>query len=622
MAKGGRFLDRKYEEVREMRNAESVLAVIRQRGERQLPLDDVYRQLFNPALYREAYGKIYRNQGAMTKGVTGETADGMSERKIAHIIELLRYERYRWNPARRVYIEKKDSKKKRPLGIPTWSDKLLQEVIRTILNAYYEPQFSDSSHGFRPGRGCHTALQKIDRTWKGTTWFIEGDISGCFDHTDHARLMGFLREKIVDNRFTLLIERLLKAGYLEEWKHHATLSGTPQGGIVSPILANIYLDRLDQFVERTLVPMYDRGEKRVHNNVYNTLASRRFKLRRKGEGEEADAVLREMRKLPSYEPNDPNYRRLRYVRYADDFLLGFTGPRAEAEEIKQKLSAFLRHELKLTLSAEKTLITHGLTDAARFLGYEVKTTLHGGRTFGRNRQRQSGTISLLVPRDVITAKMRNYSRNGKLLHRAELLNNSTFDIITQYQQTYRGLAQYYVLAHNRAKRFGPLKWYMETSLTKTLASKQKISVQQVYTRYRATIINEHGSYKGLKAVVNREGKAPLVAYWGGISCARVKNIGLVVMHDQPAQLRNTHSELVQRLLADTCEICGSQGNVEVHHTNKLRNLQAQGKRELPYWKQVMITRQRRTLVLCKKCHTDMHAGRLDGKPDTGNGRAG
>ena len=392
-----------------MRNAESVLAVIRQRGERQLPLDDVYRQLFNPALYREAYGKIYRNHGAMTKGVTSETADGMSERKIAQIIELLRHERYRWNPARRVFIEKKGAKKKRPLGIPTWSDKLLQEVIRTILNAYYEPQFSELSHGFRPGRGCHTALQKIDRTWKGTTWFIEGDISGCFDHIDHVRLMGFLREKIVDNRFTLLIESLLKAGYLEEWKYNATLSGTPQGGIVSPILANIYLDRLDQFVERTLVPMYNRAGRRTHNNVYNTLASRRLKLRRKGKREEADTVLRELRKLPSHDPNDPNYRRLRYVRYADDFLLGFTGPRAEAEEIKQKLSEFLRNELELTLSAEKTLITHGLTDAARFLGYEVKTTLHGGRTFGRYRQRQSGTISLRVPRDVITAKMRDYS---------------------------------------------------------------------------------------------------------------------------------------------------------------------------------------------------------------------
>ncbi len=622
MAKGGRFLDGEHEEVREMRNAESVLAVIRQRGERQLPLDDVYRQLFNPALYRKAYGKIYRNHGAMTKGVTSETADGMSERKIAQIIELLRHERYRWNPARRVYIEKKDSKKKRPLGIPTWSDKLLQEVIRTILNAYYEPQFSESSHGFRPGRGCHTALWKIDRTWKGTTWFIEGDISGCFDHIDHARLMDILREKIVDNRFTLLIEALLKAGYLEEWSHNATLSGTPQGGIVSPILANVYLDRLDQFVARTLVPMYNRGEKRTHNRVYNMLAARRLKRRRKGKEEEAEAILREMRKLPALDPDDPHYRRLRYIRYADDFLLGFTGPRAEAEEIKQKLSEFLGTELELTLSDEKTRITHALTDAARFLGYEVKTTLHDGRAFGQNRQRQSGTISLLVPRDVITVKMRDYCRKGKPLHRAELLNNSVFDIITQYQQVYRGLAQYYALAHNRSKRFGPLKWVMETSLTKTLASKQKISVQKVYNRYRATIVNEHGTYKGLKAVVKREGKEPLVAYWGGISCARVRNIALVVMNDRPAQLRNTHSELIQRLLAETCEHCGSQGDVEVHHINKLRNLQAQGKRELPPWKQVMITRQRKTLVLCKKCHTELHAGRLNGKPDMRNGRAG
>jgi retron-type reverse transcriptase len=164
-----------------MRNAETVLAVIRERGRQGLPLEDLYRQLFNPQLYLHAYGRIYKNDGAMTCGATQETVDGMSLTKIDRIIADLRQERYRWTPARRVYIPKSNGKQ-RPLGLPSWSDKLLQEVIRSLLDAYYEPQFSDSSHGFRPQRGCHTALNAIKYHWEGTKWFIEGDISQCFDH--------------------------------------------------------------------------------------------------------------------------------------------------------------------------------------------------------------------------------------------------------------------------------------------------------------------------------------------------------------------------------------------------------------------------------------------------------
>jgi len=591
MAKGSRCFDCKDTEVREMRNAETVLAVIQLRGVRKQPLDDVYRQLFNPALYLEAYGKIYRNQGAMTKGITSETVDGMSMQKIATIIELLRFERYQWTPARRVYIEKKDSTKKRPLGIPTWSDKLLQEVIRMILSAYYEPQFSKNSHGFRPGRGCHTALLEIERTWTGTTWFIEGDIKGCFDNIDHGTLMSILREKIIDNRFLQLVENLLKAGYLEDWNYHATLSGTPQGGIVSPILANIYMDRLDQFVYYTLVPLFNRGEKRKRNREYLNLSSRRTRLQAKGREIEATALLREMHKCPSVDPNDPDYRRLRYTRYADDFLLGFTGPYEEAQEIKQKLSEFLRDELKLTLSEEKTLITHGLTDSARFLGYEVNTTNHVGRTFRglSGNRRTTGTVSLRVPRDVIQMKARSYQQQGKAIHSARLLNHSDYDIITGYQQVYRGLVQYYALAHNRPQRFSLLRWTMETSLVKTLAHKHKISVRKVYAKHQTTILNENGSYKVLQTLVEREGKAPLEAHWGGIPLARARNNDKVVIRDyEPTSNTGGRSELIQRLLADTCELCGSMDDVEVHHINKLRNLKAPGKRELPYWKQVML----------------------------------
>jgi group II intron reverse transcriptase/maturase len=624
MAKGDRESDREQWEVRAMRTAETVLAVIRRRGERKLPLDDVYRQLFNPALYLHAYGKIYRKRGAMTRGTTSETVDGMSQAKIANIIEAIRFERYRWTPVRRTYIEKQGSTKKRPLGIPTWSDKLLQEVIRMILEAYFEPQFSPHSHGFRPGRGCHTALTEIQRTWKGTVWFIEGDISGCFDTIDHAVLMGILGEKIRDNRFLRLIANLLKAGYLEDWRYHATPSGTPQGGIVSPILANIYLERLDAFVKDTLVPAFNRGTNRKWNRAYTTLARKRYEARHRGDQATAKALFREMRKLPSRDTTDPDYRRLRYLRYADDFLLGFAGPRAEAEAIKRHLGEFLRRELHLELSVTKTLITHGSTEAARFLGYELTINRMEDRLFktGNHSQRCNGKVALLVPRGTIEAKMKRYCRKGKPAHRAERLNDSAFDIIVQYQQEYRGLAQYFALAANRSARFRKLRWAMEGSLAKTLANKLKISVAHVYRRYGDTIVNEHGTYRGLRVTVPRAGKAPLTAHWGGISLERPKNALTVVIDDRPVQPRAHRTELVQRLMADTCELCGSTVDVQVHHIRKLSDLRKPGQKELPIWKQRMIARQRKTLVLCLRCHRDVHAGRLNRKPDMENWRAG
>ncbi|MGW4095130.1 reverse transcriptase/maturase family protein, partial [Nocardia sp. NPDC004750] len=238
-----------------MQDAETVLAVIRERGRRGLPLEQLYRQLFNKELFLLAYGRIYSNEGAMTPGVTGETVDGMSLAKIEAITDALRRESYRWSPARRVYIPKKNGRR-RPLGMPPWSDKIVAEVVRMLLDAYYDVRFSDHSHGFRPGRGCHTALDEVVSVWKGTRWFIEGDISDCFGSLDHKVMLATLSEHIHDGRFLQLIERMLKAGYLEDWQWHATLSGAPQGGIASPVMSNIYLDRLDRFVEQQLIPEY------------------------------------------------------------------------------------------------------------------------------------------------------------------------------------------------------------------------------------------------------------------------------------------------------------------------------------------------------------------------------
>ena len=374
-----------------MQNAETVLDVLRERGRRGLPLDELYRQLFNPQLYLLAYGRIYSNKGAMTPGATGETVDGMSLGKIGRIIDALRHERYRWSPAKRIYIPKKNGKQ-RPLGLPPWSDKLVGEVVRLLLEAYYEPSFSDRSHGFRPGRGCHTALREVASTWTGTTWFIEGDVADCFGSLDHQIMLSTLAEKIHDNRFLRLMRNMLKAGYLEDWVWNATLSGVPQGGVVSPVMSNIYLHRLDEFVETVLIPEYTRGRIRKQDTGYARVRAARDRAHKRGDHATARELRKQLRGMPSGDPRDPGFRRLHYARYADDTLLGFTGPKAEAEEIKQRLAAFLRDELKLELSQDKTLITHARTEAAKFLGYEI-TVLHNDRkvTAGppqRQRRRQ------------------------------------------------------------------------------------------------------------------------------------------------------------------------------------------------------------------------------------------
>jgi group II intron reverse transcriptase/maturase len=569
--------------------------------------------MYNSSLYLTAYGKLYRNKGAMTEGAMGETVEGMSLDKIETIIKALRDGTFQWRPVRRAYIPKKKGKL-RPLGLPDWSDKVVQEVMRLLLNAYYEPQFSGYSHGFRPERGCHTALREIKK-WDGTAWFIEGDISKCFDKLDHQVLLMVLRENIHDEKFIRLISELLEAGYLENWEYHATLSGTPQGGVLSPLLANIYLDRLDEYVEQELMPEYTKGEARKRNAAYDNMYMKAYRARKAGRTEEAKLLRQLQQQLSRSDPNDPDFRRLRYVRYADDFLLGFNGPKEEAEEIKQKLEAFLREELKLELSQAKTLITHARTGVARFLGYEIHT-IQNDRKQTKGKRSVNGQIGFCVPKDVIQTKCQDYTEEGKPIHRPELLVNGVFDIISRYQAEYRGLVEYYRMAYNLSHAFSRLRWDMEGSLTKTLAHKEQIPVTQVYRKYRATIIVGGKPYKGLQTTIDRQGKEPLVAKWGGIPL--MWNIK-AVLDDQPKRIWSTRSELEQRLLADTCEYCGAQERCQTHHVRALKDLQVKGRKPRPRWMELMAARQRKTMVVCKTCHEDITHGRPMRRKETQTG---
>jgi group II intron reverse transcriptase/maturase len=584
-----------------MQEAEVVLSVLRERGRRGLPLTQLYRQMFNKDLYLLAYGNIYSNHGAMTPGASAETADGMSEGKIGQIAGLMRHERYRFAPARRVFIPKKNGKL-RPLGLPSWSDKLVGEVVRLLLEAYYDPGFSGRSHGFRKGLGCHTALREIRNTWTGTTWFIEGDISDCFGSFDHEILLGIMAEKIHDQRFLRLIRNMLKAGYLEDWEYRDTLSGVPQGGVVSPALSNIYLNKLDEFIEGVLIPQYTRGDRRTPNPPYQAVKWRLASARQRGDRAQARELRKQARAVPSTDPMDPGYRRLFYCRYADDDLLGFIGPKAEAEQIKAELERFLRETLALDLNPDKTLITHARTGAARFLGYGI-TVQHCNTRLTGGRRLANGKVALRVPRDVITAKCAPYRQQGKPCHRPGLQNLDDYDIVRIYGAEYRGVVSYYLLAQD-AWRLDTLRWNAQTSMLKTLAAKHRSSVAKMAARHKAEAITSDGPRACFEARRKREGRKDLVARFGGIPLKQ--NRRAVIADPAPVPVHPPRRELVHRLRRRQCELCEQGATVAVHQVAALADLGRPGPGQ-PAWAALMARMRRKTLIVCTTCHEHIHA---------------
>ena len=578
-----------------------VLGVLRERGRKGLPCTQLYRQMFNRELYLTAYGNIYSNQGAMTPGANEETADGMSEEKIEQIIGLMRNERYRFSPARRIYIPKKNGRL-RPLGLPSWSGKLVGEVVRLLLEAIYEPQFSRWSHGFRRNRGCHTALRDIQNTWTGTTWFIEGDISDCFGSLDHEILLRILAEKIHDQRFLRLIRNMLKAGYLEDWEYRDSLSGCPQGGVVSPILSNVYLDKLDKFVEQELIPQYTRGTRRKCNPEYDRIQYRLARARKRGDRAAARDLEKQLRSLPASDPMDPGYRRLKYTRYADDHILGFIGPKAEAGEIKAKLAKFLRETLGLELNQQKTLTTHARSQHARFLGYDI-TVQHSRDKITGGRRTVNGTIALRVPRDVIKAQTARYRRRGKPSHRPRLQNLDDYDIVRKYGAEYAGVVNYYLLARD-VYRLTTLRWNAESSMLRTLARKHRSSVAKIAARHKAKIETSDGLRTCFEARKHREGKKDLVARFGGIILRQDRRA--VIRDPAPAPAAYPRKELVKRLRTRECELCETGTTVTVHQVTGLKTLGKPGPGQ-PAWAALMAKMRRKTLIVCAPCHDWIHA---------------
>jgi group II intron reverse transcriptase/maturase len=580
----------------------------------------------NEDLWFHAYARIQANRGAITPGVTGNTLDGFGRERVLALMTSLRDGTYRPAPVRRTYILKDPTKpngKKRPLGIPTGDDKLVQEVARILLEAIYELVFTDRSHGFRPGRSCHTALTQIVDSWKGTKWICELDIKGYFDSIDHEMLLRVLEKRIDDRAFLELIRSFLRAGYLEDWKYHATYSGTPQGGVVSPILANVYLHELDMCMEEWITA-FNKGKRRKPNKAYRALIYqigwRRQFLREHGEtharAEKLVSEIAEMserlRSMPSVDMHDPGFKRLHYVRYADDFLVGIVGTKEDAVSMMEKVTGFVEGTLKLTISAEKSRLA-SLEDGIEFLGYGVRSRRMDkqlkcvvGKAEDHTVHAIKRTITSHIHLSVPVERIKSFAQKhgygtydagpNDIRARFSLLAQSDFEIVSQFNAELRGFANYYALA---AKYYlNHLEWMAHISLYKTLGRKHDEQWSKVFRRMwtqngRALLYNEDGTERQLRVF-------------------RLKDRTKPDPRRSPDQLPNlfiysARSELLRRLSADTCEACGTEEKpFEVHHIRKLADVA----KSVSRLDRMMIERRRKTLILCRPCHVDLHRGTL------------
>ena len=605
-----------------MQRAEVVLSMLGQKSSQnsEYVFDRLYRNLFNPDFFMLAYNNLYAKEGNMTQGIDEDTIDGFSTVKVKELIEQLKRETYIPNPVRRTYIPKKNGTF-RPLGIASFEDKLVQEVVRLLLQAIYEPMFKDSSHGFRPRRSCHTALVQIKTTCKGTNWVIEGDIKGFFDNVSHSKLREILSRKISDGRFLNLIDKFLKAGYMEFKQVHGSLTGTPQGGIVSPILANIYLHELDLFMEKICEQYSTKESTKRANPLYRNLSSQRHKARKNGERERARSLLKQMRTLPRGDPMDPNYIRVKYTRYADDFIVMIIGSKNLAERIREEIKDFLWTELELELSLEKTVITNLADQKVRFLGYEIakarENTALTKNARGVKKRAVNETIQLLVPSDVIQKKREPFVAKGKSVHHNARVNLPLLDLLTQYNAEIRGLYNYYCLATDVSTKIGKFLFYHYYSLLKTVARKEKSSVAKVLEKYgiEVKLKQKAGTRKifGIK-YQTKEGPKTLTYFNESIKKQDKPKLGKGAQGVLEAPLPQRH-QILDRINAKECELCGYKSaeasNLEVHHIRKLKDIKRKySKRgdKVPHWVLTMCSMRRKTLVVCKACHHAIHSG--------------
>jgi group II intron reverse transcriptase/maturase len=575
----------------------------------------LYRIMFNPEMYYVAYQNIYAKMGNMTAGTDGKTADQMSISRIEKLIELLKDEPYQPKPSRRVYIPKRNGKM-RPLGIPSFEDKLVQEVMRMILNAIYEGCFSETSHGFRPERSCHTALLTIKREFTGTKWFIEGDIKGFFDNINHNVLIDTLMERIMDDRFIRLIRKFMNAGYMEDWRFHRTYSGTPQGGIISPILANIYLDKFDKFIAARCDSFHKGGDQRRMYPATNTLYKKKCLLLKSLKSEEneekrnelledARALDKRIKTLPSGDPMDANFKRMRYVRYADDFIIGIIGSKDDCIQIKAEIAEYISNALKLELSDEKTLITNAQSPA-KFLGHDIFVRKSNDTKRIKNQRLSrvyNNRVALTVTSEVMKKKLQQYGvvgfeqQHGKTVWtskaRRKIINNSILDIVTQYNAEIRGFYNYYSIADNSYSIYN-FYHIMEYSMYKTLSGKLNSTISKVISKFK----------KNKEFAVPYTGKNGEVKYRIFYNKGfRQRGTSMYYRDEEPHAIITAEPTLIKRLMARQCEICASKGEVVMFQVKNLKTVKGDKN-----WEQIMTKKNRKTLVVCSDCNMRIHNG--------------
>jgi group II intron reverse transcriptase/maturase len=585
---------------------------------RQRVNHDLYRLLYREDLYVVAYERIKSKPGNMTPGTDGETLDGFSLETIQEIIHEMRTEQFCFKPVRTTYIRKANGKK-RKLGIPCVRDKVVQEAMRMILEAIYDspqgPYFSEASHGFRPNRSCHTALREFRGKWLAVNWIIEGDRRACFDELDHQVLVTTLKKKIQDERFINLIWKLLNAGYMDlHGTKKDSLIGSPQGGILSPILANVYLHELDEFVQR-LQTRLEKGEEKQGNPEYRRLSQRKGYFLKRGEtrSKAFKQLVKRMRATPSRLVNDPEYIRVKYLRYADDWIIGLCGNQALAETIKQEVKTFLSDQLKLTLSDEKTHITNARNEEALFLGTTLtlgqgkearikhqKNRL--GQSFKRRSTGWNTAMKAPLPRLIKRLSDRGCcTKEGEPTSKAAWTHLDMDQILHMYSSVNRGIQNYYRFADNW-RHLGRIQYILEYSLAKPLAHKYKISVPQAFKRFG----------KGFSITI--EGK-------GGKADRKVS---FYLNHDwtkkRDAFQNGTHSDsdLVRPQIAmrsrskpgKPCAICGeTMEPIVMHHVRHIRKLSH--KKEATGFNRILRAINRKQIPVCKACHGKIHRGEYD-----------
>ena len=596
-----------------MRNPIDVLKLLTEKASvKGYTFERLYRNLYNPDFYLLAYKNIAASPGSMTTGTDGLSIDNMSMARINKIIASLKDQTYQPNPARRTYIAKKNNPtKKRPLGIPSTNDKLVQEVIRMLLEAIYEPTFSNLSHGFRPKRSCHTALSQIKDTFTGVRWMVEGDIKACFDCFDHHVLINILRRRIKDEKFLSLMWKFLKAGYMEQWEYHKTYSGTPQGSGMSPVLANISLSELDTFMEEYKARFDTEPFKRNASKEYEKIARRYRKAKKNLDtGDHSKEAVREFKSAqklklstPYADVLDADFKRIQYNRYADDFVVGVIGSKQDAIYIKEDLRRFLSEKLKLTLSEEKTKVTHS-SEAVRYLGYDIRVVRDKGVKRNKKGALQRvwyGKVFLYVPHEKWENKLHelrvmqvkwdeNRGRDfWRPMHRNELLNSTDIEIVRQYNSEIRGLYNFYRIAENVGV-LSKFYYMMRYSMLKTYAGKYRTTVSKIKKKYmRGGVFRVPYSTKS--------GPKQCEFYHDGF---RKQDRGYDNVQDTlPRYVRyDGRNTLANRLKAGICELCGNKtDDIRMHHVRALKKLTGKTEAE-----RLMLHMRRKSLALCPYCY--------------------